>query len=678
MMILRGSLSAQSKPRHRFLSAGSGPADRRALAVAALLAVCGTAQAQSWTPLAHPPPGAINLMLLMTDGTVMAAANNGSTIGNGWYKLTPDASGSYTNGTWTTLASSPNTRLYFASQVLRDGRVWMAGGEYGTGGARCDIYDPVTNTWSTHNPPTTLMDPSQTSPATGIAQQFYDSNSELLPDGRVLVMPVCPKVNGQPLIYDPVANTWVAGPLLFRGVYQDEATWEKLPDNTILTVDPFGTNSERFDPVGNHWINDGIVPVQLYDSFGSEMGGGMLLPNGKALYLGATGHVALYTPSGGTAPGVWTAAPDIHDTATTPPVVDRGMPDAPCAMEVNGKVLLVASPVPTSANHFPTPSYFFEYDYTTNTFSSAIAPVGGLGGSDPIPTYEAAMLNLPSGQIMYSHMSTSAYIFTPGGSPLSAGKPTINTITLNGDGSFHLTGTLLNGLCEGASYGDDLQMNSNYPIVRINHSNGNKYFAKSYNWSSTGVMTGATVNSTEYKVPATMPTGTYSVTVIANGIASDAAAGAGISSHPDPQTVCSGTSASFSVTATGVGPVSYQWRRGTTNLTDTGNVSGSATATLTINPAGMGDAGPDYNCVVTNVLGTGTSNSAALTVNNCCYANCDQSTSDPILNANDFQCFLNAFAANDPYANCDQSTTAPVLNANDFQCFLNAFAAGCS
>ena len=61
-----------------------------------------------------------------------------------------------------------------------------------------------------------------------------------------------------------------------------------------------------------------------------------------------------------------------------------------------------------------------------------------------------------------------------------------------------------------------------------------------------------------------------------------------------------------------------------------------------------------------------------------CYANCDGSSAAPVLNANDFQCFLNKFAQNDSYANCDGSSTAPVLNANDFQCFLNAFAIGCS
>jgi hypothetical protein len=60
-----------------------------------------------------------------------------------------------------------------------------------------------------------------------------------------------------------------------------------------------------------------------------------------------------------------------------------------------------------------------------------------------------------------------------------------------------------------------------------------------------------------------------------------------------------------------------------------------------------------------------------------CYANCDASTLPPVLNVNDFTCFLNKYAANDPYANCDASTIAPVLNVNDFTCFTNRYAAGC-
>jgi hypothetical protein len=69
-----------------------------------------------------------------------------------------------------------------------------------------------------------------------------------------------------------------------------------------------------------------------------------------------------------------------------------------------------------------------------------------------------------------------------------------------------------------------------------------------------------------------------------------------------------------------------------------------------------------------------------------CYPNCDGSTTPPILNVEDFTCFINEFAqaATLPheqqvthYANCDGSTTPPVLNVEDFTCFINAFAAGC-
>jgi hypothetical protein len=69
-----------------------------------------------------------------------------------------------------------------------------------------------------------------------------------------------------------------------------------------------------------------------------------------------------------------------------------------------------------------------------------------------------------------------------------------------------------------------------------------------------------------------------------------------------------------------------------------------------------------------------------------CPANCDGSTAAPILNVDDFTCFINRFAIAQGlpygqqvthYANCDQSTTAPVLNVDDFTCFINRYAMGC-
>jgi hypothetical protein len=61
-----------------------------------------------------------------------------------------------------------------------------------------------------------------------------------------------------------------------------------------------------------------------------------------------------------------------------------------------------------------------------------------------------------------------------------------------------------------------------------------------------------------------------------------------------------------------------------------------------------------------------------------CYANCDRSTAAPILNVNDFVCFLTSFAEGQTYANCDGSPYPGALTSNVFVCFLNAFVAGCS
>jgi V8-like Glu-specific endopeptidase len=69
-----------------------------------------------------------------------------------------------------------------------------------------------------------------------------------------------------------------------------------------------------------------------------------------------------------------------------------------------------------------------------------------------------------------------------------------------------------------------------------------------------------------------------------------------------------------------------------------------------------------------------------------CYANCDNSTVPPVLNVDDFTCFINQYAMAQGlshaqqvvhYANCDGSTIAPVLNVDDFTCFINRYALGC-
>lgn len=71
------------------------------------------------------------------------------------------------------------------------------------------------------------------------------------------------------------------------------------------------------------------------------------------------------------------------------------------------------------------------------------------------------------------------------------------------------------------------------------------------------------------------------------------------------------------------------------------------------------------------------SGTATLTRVYVCPANCDGSTTAPVLNVADFTCFLQKFANGDPVANCDCSTGTPFLNVADFTCFLQKFAQGC-
>ncbi|HUE15311.1 MAG TPA: kelch repeat-containing protein [Planctomycetaceae bacterium] len=461
------------------------------LAVGGLLIPWRAMAVGTWTPLTHTAPSSVDLMLLLSDGTVMVQRSG---ISSNWYRLTPDIHGSYVNGTWTTLAAMHDARLYFSSDVLPDGRVFVAGGEYGSAGIHspnsetAEVYDPLANVW------TSL-------PSSG--KDFYDSVSKVLPSGNVLVAPV---YSGGTVIFNYKNNTWTNGPNFVRGTDQDEASWVRLPDDSILTIDPFGTNSERYIPSSNTWVNDGVVPVSLYDSFLFELGAAFLLPSGNAFFLGSTGHTALYTPTGTTSPGTWTAGPNIPN--------GQGTPDAAAAMMVNGRILCAVSPTPTT-NSFPSPTSFYEYDPVSNAFTQANAPAGGTTVNHP--SYWTAMLDLPDGTVLYSEFGSLLYVYHPDGSPLAAGKPTITTITPNVDGSYLLTGTLLNGISEGAAYGDDWQMNSNYPIVRLTDAAGNVYYARTFNWGSTSVMTGTTPETTEFRLPTGLVAGTYSLVVVANG-----------------------------------------------------------------------------------------------------------------------------------------------------------------
>ncbi|MBK7642048.1 MAG: thrombospondin type 3 repeat-containing protein [Planctomycetes bacterium] len=86
----------------------------------------------------------------------------------------------------------------------------------------------------------------------------------------------------------------------------------------------------------------------------------------------------------------------------------------------------------------------------------------------------------------------------------------------------------------------------------------------------------------------------------------------GLSNKPDNAQVCSGTTAVFSVTATGSG-LSYQWRRNGSPLSNGGHYSGALSATLMITTVDANDLGV-FDVVVSNNCGSVTSTLATLTL----------------------------------------------------------------
>ena len=92
-----------------------------------------------------------------------------------------------------------------------------------------------------------------------------------------------------------------------------------------------------------------------------------------------------------------------------------------------------------------------------------------------------------------------------------------------------------------------------------------------------------------------------------------------ITVQPVSVTVSAGANASFTVGVVGTGPFTYQWQAAGatgvyTNLTDGGVVSGSSTATLSLNAVTTDSSGVSFRAVISNASGSVNSGVAILTV----------------------------------------------------------------
>jgi hypothetical protein len=538
-----GLAHAQTFPRLKPIP----PRGFRAAVAPALAPSTNSSPASPWQPLNNQPPFTTNVCnggfpgaanpLLLTDGSVIVQDAGCPD----WWRLTPDNTGSYANGTWTQIASLPAgySPLYHSSAVLPDGRVIIMGGEYNVVDgvyftpiwtAQGAIYDPLANVWKSVAPPP-FFTPIQILPAPAPpTQTIGDAQSVVLANGIYMQADCCTK---QSALLDAKSLTW--RPTGWdKYDPNDEEGWNLLPNGEVLAVDayvplsfpyiPTGTNSELYNPTTGSWHSAGSTIVQLWDSASAcggeseatfELGPAVLRADGTVFYTGAntcssgTGNTAIYD----TKDGLWYPGPVFPSVDG---VTDINIADGPASWEPNDKVLMMASP-----GYGNPPSFFFEWD------GKKLTQVPGPPNAPTDGSFYGNMLVLPTGQILLTDFSGDIELYNPTitGKDLGFQRAIAPVVTnvpqaLARGGSYQVEGRGFNGVTQGAFYGDDEQSATNFPLVRItNLKTSHVFYSRTHDHSSMAVASEAPV-STHFDVPRAEEPGPSLLEVVANGIAS--------------------------------------------------------------------------------------------------------------------------------------------------------------
>jgi hypothetical protein len=308
-----------------------------------------------------------------------------------------------------------------------------------------------------------------------------------------------------------------------------EENWNLLSDGTVLTVDAYvdkvvflpPNNSERYDPAKDMWTSAGNTQVKLPDSFTtsntSEVGPAVLRPDGTVIAFGAIKDNAVYKTSTGT----WMAGPPFPMVAG----MQLNVQDGPASLLPCGNVLVMASPGQNA------PSTFFEFD--GNNLNKVTQPQSN---QKNVGSYEGRMVILPTGQVLYSDGSKTMSVYTadpvacppdPGSAPTITNSPAI--IVRGNNKTYQVSGTQFNGKSQGASYGNDAQSATNYPLVQLyNPITGDLFYCRTHDHNSMGVpsmgvATGNLIVTTNFECP-NGDVGLNLLYVVANGIASQGVA----------------------------------------------------------------------------------------------------------------------------------------------------------
>jgi hypothetical protein len=479
-----------------------------------------------WTPLKNAPPfGTPGTMLLESDGTVLVhdEPDNNTTGGTSlWYKLTPNSKGSYIDGTWSQIASMPAgyTPLYFASAILLDGRMIVEGGEYIGENAvwsnQGAIYNPLTNKWRSVAPPAGWTN-------------IGDAQSDVLANGTYMLAQACqnclssnPILSSDFALFNATGLNWLVLSGQGKNDPNDEEGWNLEPSGQLLTVDTWLTpTTELFTPTSLSWSFAGNTVKSPVDTPEVEIGPQVVLPGGNTFVVGAgtssdtaptacTTHTPAATALYDYAAGRWVKSPAIPTIGG----MQYDSTDGPGSILPDGNVLFDVGPCAYNA-----PLAFFLYNAKSNTLS----PVSDVPNAANDAPYYTRMLALPNGQVLFNDGSNQMLVYTAGGTPNPAWAPSITSISttaLTPGKTASLSGTQLAGLSQGAAYGDDVQDNTNFPLVRItNSASGVVTYARTSNWTSVSIAPGA-ASSTDFTVPSTTPLGQSTLVVVANGIAS--------------------------------------------------------------------------------------------------------------------------------------------------------------
>jgi hypothetical protein len=470
----------------------------------------GKTTSGTWTdvstalPFTNGPWGPMQL----TDGTVII--EDFCTSPTQWYKLTPDSKGNYADGTWSKIAPMPSgyAPLFFAQQVLPDGRVIINGGEYNNCSAdwtnKGALYDPLANSWTSVSPPSGWS-------------TIGDAQSIILPDGTYMLANCCDSPGHQALA--SISGTTVTWTIQKSYDSNDEQGYTPLPDGNVLMVDvrdPGANHNhyEIYDTSAGTWSLAG----RTADYLGDEFGAAPLTPEGPAggTIIQFTGNSSLgVNDVYSVAKGKWRSGPVMTYQNTTY-ICD----DAPAATLPDGNILVQAS-----SSSFETPSHFWEFKIGTKggVTATQVNDPKQAGGTSP---FEGSLVVLPTGQVLWDNSQTrpnEVALYKPKGKPNSAWLPVVanvaSTLKVGSTGNA-ISGINFNGFDLGGAYGDDAQAATNFPLVRItNTGTGDVCFARSHDFSTMGVWTTGTTNA-EFDIPGSCQTGSSTLQVIVNGIAS--------------------------------------------------------------------------------------------------------------------------------------------------------------